>query len=531
MGRYSPKENEIPEEKPWYFKEGKEIHSTDEERFALQLAEGEGLLVADGSFKQGRSSAAVVIQHEKDKECPEAPTHCITTTVPGHPKEQSSYRGELGGILLGIVFANSVAKKYNITSGKCLFFSDNKGALAAGFGWKHPTPDWACFDLLSLIRYHLSISPIIWTHEHVLGHQDNSIEYQDLPVEAQANVIADIAAKKELQAFNTPVETWNTSHSHGQCWVVSCKGETINGILEERLRESTQEKIALDWWMRKFNVPFNLTGEIDVPTYKRFRTHTPRNRNTWAIKYAADLLPTKKNMTRRKHSEEHTCPSCGAANEDSDHLFQCRGAEMKRTFREKIDEIKAFLHSTTNAETMRGILTLVENLRHNRDFVEHPSTEVMCAVHKQYKIGLRGTLNGMWHIDWITIQKNVFRRTGSHCCPRVWLSNLSLLFQQMMFSLWTCRNEAIHNIESSTHNKHEHEKIDAIIKDIFAHLPNLRLLPQCDAAFFGRGEKRILSYRLQRKKKWASDAAEILESFRRSLDANAANFLDFFTNT
>jgi hypothetical protein len=40
------------------------------------------------------------------------------------PKNKA-HRGELGGILAGIVFANKVCKNYNITEGKCTMGCDN----------------------------------------------------------------------------------------------------------------------------------------------------------------------------------------------------------------------------------------------------------------------------------------------------------------------------------------------------------------------------------------------------------------------
>ena len=146
-------------------------------------------------------------------------------------------------------------------------------------------------------------------------------------------------------------------------------------------------------------------------------------------------------------------------------------------------------------------------------------------------MGLRATLNGMWTDDIVQEQKKYYQRIGSRCSARVWLTNLAFVIQQMMFSLWMVRNNAIHKLEDSAHNQIEHREIDNTIDEIYADLPNMRLLPPCDAAFFGRGAARIKTYRLQRKKKWADDAKNIIASFRMSLDATSANFLEFFTNT
>ena len=519
-----------PQEPPWYI-QVETISPQLEIRFSQHLHAGTGSIIADGSYKLGRSSAAVVIQHEHMNQCPDDPTHVISTTVPGHPKDQSSYRGELGGILLGIVFTNRIAKKYNITKGICTFGSDNKGALAASFGWKSPTPDWSCFDIVALIRYHLKHSPIEWKHVHVRGHQDDTMKFADLTPKAQANVIADQEAKKELRAFNTPHETWCTTHSHGQSWAISCNGERINGVLEERLRELTQEREALNWWFTKLSIPPSNFQDIDTVVYKKFRKDTPRKYRIWSIKMAADLLPTMNNMYKRRQSPSHVCPCCGSANESSYHLFQCREIEMKKTFNESIDGVSTYLSTTTSAEIRQGILTLLEHLRINRTPPAHPPSEVTTAVAKQFIIGIRATLNGMWCAEWIEVQQLFNRRSRSRCCPRLWLVNLTLHLQRAMYNLWNTRNDAVHKKQDSAINTREHRETDAKINDLFSSLPNLRLLPQSDAAFFARGKQRIQSYRLQRKKKWVSDATAILESFRRSLDANSTTFLEYFTNT
>jgi hypothetical protein len=112
--------------------------------------------------------------------------------------EQSSYRGELGGILAGIVYANTVCKSNNITEGKCIMGCDNMGALSASFGWRTPNPNWICFDLVGMIRYHnIRSSPIQWESKHIKGHQDDEKIFNDLTDESQANVIADKKAKEE----------------------------------------------------------------------------------------------------------------------------------------------------------------------------------------------------------------------------------------------------------------------------------------------------------------------------------------------
>ena len=108
------------------------IDAATENIFMENVELGKGLIVGDGSYNAGISSAAIVVQHQRTNIIDDKKRNTQSVTVPGHAEEQSSYRGELlGGILAGIVFANKVCNENNIKEGKCTMGCDNKGALAA----------------------------------------------------------------------------------------------------------------------------------------------------------------------------------------------------------------------------------------------------------------------------------------------------------------------------------------------------------------------------------------------------------------
>ena len=101
--------------------------------------------------------------------------------VPGHRDEQSSYRGELGGILSGLAYANKIFQQSGTTSGEHVFGCDKKGALDTSFGWKTPNPNWTCFDLLvSEIWHQLRLSPVTWKKKHIRGHQEDNTTFEQL---------------------------------------------------------------------------------------------------------------------------------------------------------------------------------------------------------------------------------------------------------------------------------------------------------------------------------------------------------------
>ena len=220
-----------------------------------------------------------------------------------------------------------------------------------------------------------------------------------------------------------------------------------------------------------------------------------------------------------------------AANEDADHIFQCRAKEIRKAYDDSIEDLTSFLFTTTSTAIKNTIILLLSRLRTNTNSPIQQQGIHVDVLLIQQEIGIKATLNGFWDKQWLELQKEYYKDTKSRCSPTKWLTTLSLQIQQLVYSLWKARNESLHQNENSTCNKEEHKQINETIKKFFDEVPNLRLLPPSDAAFFGRGMKRILDYRLTRKRKWIEDARRILDSFRLTLDASSEAFLDYFTNT
>ncbi len=54
-----------------------------------------------------------------------------SNVVPGRAEDQSSYHGELGGILCSIMCVNEIMKKHKIQRGTITLGCDNEGAIKA----------------------------------------------------------------------------------------------------------------------------------------------------------------------------------------------------------------------------------------------------------------------------------------------------------------------------------------------------------------------------------------------------------------
>jgi hypothetical protein len=91
----------------------------------------------------------------------------------GHPALMSSYWSELGGVLALLCIIYRICKYYDLSSGKTVFYCDNKGAIGNSFKSAPPgiTPFFqADYDLLGLIHELVTLIPITVVGNWVKGH-------------------------------------------------------------------------------------------------------------------------------------------------------------------------------------------------------------------------------------------------------------------------------------------------------------------------------------------------------------------------
>ena len=474
--------------------------------FAQQVITGKAILVSDGSYKLGRSSAAFTTVPEKK----------ITgsLTIPGKTTEQSSYRAELGGILAAVVFANNATRTHQIEDGTCTMICDNKGALASAFGYRHINPRWKCYDLLCMIRFHIANSPIKWKHRHVKGHQDDSVPYDELDVISQANVDVDNLAKIELRRDRQVREE---SVLLGQCWrlKIKCKDEHIQGNIEQELRSVIYEERMKKLWAKKFDMNRNITNEEWTLLNKVNSTHSDWE-HLFMVKYSMGLLPTKLNMVRRKHDDDEKCPCCENI-EDTDHILKCQSKPIDEVFSTEVEILKQYLQNITSWEMKGAVIELINSFREGRAPAIHHNwnSTVADLVQEQYELGQRAFLSGLWIMRWTKEQTNFQKTQKSRKHGITIITSIIKKVQKLIREMWYGRNEELHNNEQSRANKSKSNEYDSMIVDIMRRkrsIPSSLLAPG-DRHYFRRKLNIIQKMRNTRKERWIRDAELILNKY------------------
>ena len=479
-----------------------------EEEYARNIAHNNGEIVADGSHKnQHRTTSAFVV-------LPEKMIHGANT-IPGEWQDQSSYRGELGGIYTSIKYTNRICAEHHITNGKCTMYCDNKGALSASFGWKKPNPRWACYDLVSLIRLELRKSTIKWEGVHIKGHQDDHTDYDDLDYIAQGNVDADGYAADEMNEYRDT----ERCIIDGIPWHISHKQKTIAGNIEKRIRIAVHEENMKEVWRNKFGLTKDQEEQICWGTFKNNSKSMDEHKAMWMTKYNQRIGPVKKNLERRGHSDNTTCPCCDQL-EDTDHLLRCKNADITSIYEEERNNISNWIEGTAGSQVATAITSVVQALRNETELqnCDHLDDYIREAAEEQLELGQRAFVGGWWSRKWRYAQQSYASRNNYRRSPR-WMANVISKYQDMIRLMWKERNEQKHRHETSEEYQRETNKIENEIDEIYEELhriaPNERLLTKGEQRFFSRQKVTIKRKKLRTKRKWVTDAQDILHVYRK----------------
>jgi hypothetical protein len=121
---------------------------------------GTAIAVSDGSFKDGRGTAAFILE---DLECPsEASREIGVNTVPGSVEDHSAYRSEISGVSGVVTIVNCACAAHGVTEGSIKVGLDGEQAMKAISGDWVLKSDHLDFDLLQDLWAKLARSPVTW---------------------------------------------------------------------------------------------------------------------------------------------------------------------------------------------------------------------------------------------------------------------------------------------------------------------------------------------------------------------------------
>jgi hypothetical protein len=238
-----------------------------------------------------------------------------------------SYRAETYGCRAGMTFVQLAFRFCHIPMhGSLSVRFDNQGLLKKQVSFrefalaKYSAALHSEWDAIISVYNLMDRFPQLPVLQHVFGHQDNSLDYNDRPLDAQMNTQADNLATMELDEYSTVLPS--VPFDPESKVMLSIDGTTVTRRLETTLRTKARLPALLDYYQDRLKWDQCTFHAVDWEVFGGIYPKMQHRRNC-LTKFYYYTLPTGEQLDCRESSYDDRCPTCHAPDESDDHLLQC----------------------------------------------------------------------------------------------------------------------------------------------------------------------------------------------------------------
>lgn len=418
------------------------------------LLQGNVNIVCDGSYhpKLKIGAAAWVIESTNEEIRIQG-----SKGVTGPSQAQSACRSELFGIFYSLAHLFHLIK--DVTDD--ITFHIYCDGLSAIQSIQNFNKSNFCtkqnFDILNSIKVLSSKIPFKYQLHHVKGHQDQGTAYAQLSKHAQLNVIADDNAKQqlnEIQLHGNQYQSSSIALSPIDIFIKDNSGHStqICTNLIESLRSSLTTDASRKYWIDKKNLHLSY-NQIDWNLRAHSLRNIPTHEHRWLCKYTTGFCGVGSMLLKYRYQTHTKCPRCGADNERTDHVLQCKGAETSTIWKDEIKKLQEWMISQDlYPELVTLIITELNNWRDNHTSTYTPTNQhLQQALTSQRRIGWFHFIEGFWANSFVLCQQAFFDANNSPKSSTLLLSKTQRRIWKVAWSLWSHRNQYLHDTNNSFH--------------------------------------------------------------------------------
>ncbi len=410
-------------------------------------------------------------------------------TVPGPLDDGDSYRSELSGIYGILVLIHLFCVHYNITHGAVHVRCDNESSLRVFDPWFIPDPSDNSFDLINSIWYLLQESPLVWTGEHVKGHQDETgrtmdrFETLNCEMDALAKTYRNnlVAQQPQLHVphFHLHLEGWSIWHDEEK---LASPGRT-------QLYDHIYAPITKRYWTTSHHLaPTPRITPTSAPmidwlaTQALMKALSP-SKQRWCTKHGSENCGVGITLQYWRKQDDNECPRCGAP-EDTTHVLRCTGQASNDTWN---TNIAALIETMAKYETplllQEAIVSRLEGWRRDEPPVNDPQwpLPLLILIQAQDTIGWKNFMEGLPSRLWIPHMTTHYTHINSKLCPKDWLLKTLKAAHHLAWSQWQHRNQILHEDDKPRQRRAILLLHDAIRRE---YTTGIRDLPQSDHHHF-----------------------------------------------
>lgn len=352
----------------------------------------------------------------------------------------------------------------------------------------------------------------------VKGHQDDTMDYADLPFSAQLNVLADELATHAL------TEHEDRGNPHPMLPLPSTGvylGLDEGGLVTSRERGLIQRRIPetemRDFLMDKYEWDMEIWNMIDWDAFKSARSGLRKGQGKFVIKWTTKWLAVSR-RTQRYGQGDAKCKQCGLE-EDYDHLIQCpQRSEWRDRFATRLDSY------LKKQDTEPAIRTLIRD-GFKEWMLGIPYRDQTKFQSNRENLSWHHAARGYFHKGLTKEQERYYRvMENRHKCeapdsikPKYrskdgysghqWMTKLIRFIWKELQELWTSRNTSVHG--DGIQSQQERENLIRTVETLYN---TSTALCQHDRVIFDVPREEIQQLRTSDLRIWVRDASQIVKA-------------------
>jgi hypothetical protein len=329
------------------------------------------------------------------------------------------------------------------------------------------------YDALSMIYDLLRDLPAQPTISHVKGHQDDELEYADLPLPAQLNVDADVLATHELSEYPTSCEHVPLLPSAQV--QLSIAGRTITRKLAPSIRRQYGLRLLKSYMPGRFHWNNATIESVDWEAFScAFRS--AHKRRIFSFKLCFWLLPTGETLQKRSSRFDPHCSACGHILETNDHMFQCPSITHRKWQSNLLSTTRKRAEKAKTDPRLTHIL--LAGLRSYFDAEAPPAVEFekypqpfLDLIAIQTRIGWGHCLRGRWSSEWAALQQDYMfcKYPSIKFDSAAWYRKLINPLLSDCHTLWMLRNGERHGTEKTQKRVKRLEQLERDLIEIYRY--------------------------------------------------------------
>jgi hypothetical protein len=293
--------------------------------------------------------------------------------------------------------------------------------------------------------------------EHIKGHQDDKIDYQELSLPAQLNVDADRIADSFLENHPDATARRVPLLPSAKAQLHLPKG-TITYKLKRELRLARTTEPLIKHMCKKNDWTREVYNTIDIKAHGQGLERQRSHESTY-VKYCHNVVPVGRHVHRINPKYPHNCPSCNQEGEETiDHLLHCQAPTREQWRKDTLTEVR---HKMDSLNTPLPIMELFMSglysvLYPGTHIHVPPGLEALAAA--QSAIGWHHIMKGRFAVQW---RENIDRHNGSAHGQKPgarWAVDMVDCVLKQWWKVWMMRNGDRHGRDAATKAQAERQQ-------------------------------------------------------------------------